>query len=359
MQNGIVSRQRKDKILAGIRVLIDKDSEDPLSLADVARMSGVNRSIVSELMKDKYSGNADKHLERLEVFIRRLEYKTATPSGIYVPTLIGDQIDLVCNMAIRMPCIGIVKTPSGWGKTSALMAKAAEQTEDHCTYIQAGQVIRTPKAILTELAVRLGVSMGPNSHQDKLYRDVKNALVAAYRGGRNPSHLIIIDEATTLSPQTINTLRNLHDEPTCKPAIVLADTVARMDSFLHSRSREAMAGGNEQLRRRAKAQFIKTVADEIERGDVAAVTDAYLKQLGHNRRLNVSSYTYLHELANMPGALGNVTARLQAINVYTKAAGYVPSYTVDQLDYIGSLTGGHQRDEWDSKPIPFREAEAA
>lgn len=140
--------------------------------------------------------------------------------------------------------------------------------------------------------------MSPRSRftSAQLYRDVTDKLAERYQGGRNQSYMIIIDEATTLRASAINMLRNLHDDPACRPAIILADTVSRLDGFLYSRA--GIAGGNEQLRSRAKAQFIRDADARFgwtvdARGrevrdltDIKLVADATLGQLGFDAKLN-------------------------------------------------------------------------
>ena len=356
--DGALSPKERKAILDQLREL---QASENISNARIAKMAGIKASTFSRVVRGEYSGNTDKYLRRVRSMLHRLTNKVDVPETDYVSTSVGEQILVACQMALHPPCIGIVKAPSGGGKTAALAEMARSLTQSHCAYISAGQVCSSTRELLVELAARLGMSPRSRFTSAQLYRDVRDKLAERYQGGRNQSYMIIIDEATTLRASAINMLRNLHDDPACRPAIILADTVSRLDGFLYSRA--GIAGGNEQLRSRAKAQFIRDAdarfgwtvdargRDVRNLTDVKLVADATLGQLGFDGKLNVHAYTFLHELANQPGALRNVTARLQAVWYFAQQAKCRPEFTRPQLDFLGELSGMQTEGQYERPPF--------
>lgn len=328
-----------------------------ISLTKMGQLLGINRAILSRLRHGTYDGHSDKYLRIIERWLIERRDRVEVPASAYVATSIGSRIITVCEIACDLPCVGIVKTPSGWGKTAALAEMARRRGPQQCIYIQAGEACVSKREMLVEIARRIGVTLKARFTTADLYRDVRAVLAGRYQGGRGSSYLIIVDEATTLRPDAINMLRNLHDDTACRPAIVLADTVSRLDGFLYGRG--GIAGGNEQLRSRSKAKYTRAATHQIDPGDVKLVADSCLKGLGFKGRLHASSYRYLTDLANEPGALRNVTARLENLYYFAMRKSLRPDYTAMQLDWIGLLSGDDWKMSHDHNAIPFGKIKVA
>ncbi len=247
-------------------------------------------------------------------------------------------------------------------RRSALLARAytsqspiAARQITTCCYLQAGEACAYKRELLFELAAAIGITIGRRTGAPSLYREIRTVLAQRYAGGEGGSFLIIVDEATTLRPSAINMLRNLHDDPACRTAIVLADTIARMDGFLYGRA--GIAGGNEQLRSRSRAQFIFARDAEISPADVKLAAFAALIGVGHTGRLPVRSHQYLTRLAQRPGALRNVTSRIQAVAWFAAKRNCTAEFTVAQLDWIGQLAGESCELDHDTPPFATESAE--
>ena len=297
----------------------------------LAGMINCSPATLNQIKAGKYAGNTDKWLHALNGWMA--SYKdSAKVDEIFVQTSIASNIISVCDMAVFKPCMGVVCTPSGWGKSAALREVARDYKDKAC-YIQAGEALKNKNMLLAALADRLGV---PRSDA---YWGIAGKLAKFFGGGNAKPFLIIVDEATTLQPTALNLLRNLHDDPACRAAVVLADTADRLNRFLHGHSSRVIEGGNEQLRSRAKAQYIVEADDKISRQDVSAVAHAMMLSFGCDARLDKAALDYLERLANTPGGLRNVTSRLENVHYIASKKRFDATYSVQQIDYVATLSG--------------------
>lgn len=332
-----------------------KASEN-LSNEAIGRVIGYSSSVVSQVLgRGTYGGDVEEVLRQVRSWLDGRDMRSGRPETPFVKTRIAAMISAVCTRARNMPTIGMVVTPSGYGKTAAFGDFAARAGAG-CVYVQAGEMMSTARGLLIELAMKLNVSMSrawPSTEQ--VYREVRGRLAGMYAGGSAASTLIIVDEATTLRPRAINMLRNLHDDPACRPGVVLGDTW-RMDAEMKNPRRRRITGGYEQLTSRAGAVYRVAHGGEISQADSTAVARSVLKGLGFSGRLEPRAAGLLHAIANTPGALRNVVHRLQAVHDVAAATDSVPAYTKLELDYVATLVGAEC--ELDHAGLPFGRAAA-
>ena len=327
-----------------------------ITATSLARIIGCSRSTLSRILHDTYPVEPGaKFVRRLRGWLDGKTDKIDVPPVDYVPTSIGGRIQTICELSVAIPTIGVICTRSGCGKTAALSHYVQQRGSHLSTYIQAGQAHCTKRSIMARVAAALGIPPG-RMILDRLYASVVTRLAGKYAGGRGEPYLLVIDEATTLRPNALGILRDLHDEPSCQTAIVLADTW-RLDAELHSR--HGFAGGYEQLTSRAKARFMMTDEDQIPTADVKAVATGLLAGLGFDKkhRLPAGSLGYLTKLAAQPGGLRNVVTRLQTVHYLCEAKGYEATYSVEQLDFTGQMQGANTEQVY--KEIPFAKTDAA
>jgi DNA transposition AAA+ family ATPase len=353
---GELTDKEREQIL---RELEEVQAAENISTLEMAKILGIERTTLSRVKSGTYTGNVDNYLRIARSWLDGRRERFGIPEAPFAPTKIACKIMAVCQAAIDLPAIGVVRTRSGAGKTSAALEMVRRVGPASGIYLQAGQACRGEQALLVEIARKLGIKLSDYCSISKSYRVVRRELAERYSAGKGGSMLIFIDEATTLRPAAINMLRNLHDDPTCRPAIVLADTLSRMNYFIndddHRRTVNQIVGGNEQLRSRAQAQYIMNDADAISAEDVKLVVDATLEAFGRKRQLPAASYKYLHELANLPGSLRNVTARLENVWYFAQRGGFEADWSVSQLDYLARLSGRSCKMEWKSgTPSPFQ-----
>lgn len=339
--------ERKETLRRAVEVQV----AEHLSNATMARVVLKSSPAVwSQIRSGTYQGSTDKWLRRAEQWLADRQERQATPETEFAETSIARRILAVCERAWSMPTIGRVITPSGCGKTMALREFARRRGET-ALFIQAGEFARGVGGVLGEIARGLGIPVTGKASVDSLGRAVRANLAEHYSGGIRPPFAILVDEATTLTAGALNVLRNLHDDPASRAAIVLADTW-RLDAFL--RSAHGIAGGNEQLRTRGGAVCLVPETEEIARDDVRKVAEMILAGLGHEGGLPRLALDYLTGLANQDGRLRNVYHRLHACHDVALARRWEPSYSVAELDYVGPLVGMKCEQVHDGPPFAAR-----
>jgi len=337
----LTDRQRR-RIVAAVE---QRKAAEGISNAALGRIVNVSRTVIGRVLNGRYTGERDKYLRLLQAWLDGQVGRGDEAETPYVPTSVGERILTVCELAVSAPCIGLVRAASGLGKTAALreVARRSDLAPTGAAYIQAGEACGSKTELLRELADALDVRPARRWTGQTLYRRVRDRLAGAYSEGRGGPFLLLIDEATTLSPRAINLLRNLHDDPACRTAIVLADTIVRLDGFLHARGN--LPGGTEQLSTRSRATFRADSAEQTDaRGrpattDVRAIAEAALRGLGHDRRLPAQTCRYLYQVAQRPGHYRNVVALLQNASYVAARQGWRCEYTMPQLDWVAPLSG--------------------
>jgi len=354
---GKPSPKQADEIFDRVKQI--QVAED-LSNAAVARLVGPGCSATtwSQIKNGKYGGDIRNIAKVLATWLADHESHAEAPAAEYAATSIGRNIAKICERAWQMPCMATVITPSGAGKTTALR-QYVQRRGSRAMYVQAGEVFASRKGLLRMIAMGLGIVTPSGTHGPDLYIQIRRRLADCYCGGKNPPFFLAIDEATTLAPGALNILRNLHDDETCRTAIVLADT-ARLDAELHSR--HGFAGGYEQLRSRMGASWIlKPHAEGARKGevipaaDVKLVAGAILRALGHNGRLQQASFDFLYRIAQTEGTLRRVLHRLHAVHDVAAPSGRA-DYSVAQLDWVAPLVGARRLMQHGGT-VPFGERE--
>ena len=363
MATGQLTAAERQRIVAAVQEVLA--SERGVSMTTLGKIIGASRATVSRVLRGTYTGTADRFLNLLSAWLANRSERADIPQTPYVPTAIGRQIVAACLMAYDKPAIALIKTSTGCGKTAALLEVARRLGENSAVYLSAGEAVSSPRELLIELSRLLGVRHAARATVGGMYRSVRDALAARYQLGKGERVLILVDEATTLRGNAINMLRNLRDDPACSPGLVLADTVSRLDGFLYARGN--IAGGTEQLRRRACVEFCwcyrgdDESGERIDAADVKAVAESTLAALGvsdKRARLDGRALKLLTELANDSRREGfaAVVDRIENLYYYATRAELAPEFTVAQLDYMASMED--RRPAADYSSPPFRRAVA-
>jgi DNA transposition AAA+ family ATPase len=325
---------------------------ESLSNRQVARILDCSPAVWSQIRAGKYAGDTAKHLDRAR---RWLEERAARKEAVVLPyadTSIGRAIVAVCDRAWKLPCIGRVITESGAGKSAAL-SEFARRRGGKVLLLHSGDIITDKRALLADLARRLGVVRRARDTAYDRALAVRDHIARAYQGGKGARLLVLVDEATVLASSALNLLRGFHDDPDCRIGVVLADT-ARLDVYI--RSPYGIVGGNEQLRSRCGAAYTHRKDEEkdewISMDDVRAVAGIILAGMKADpNRLDDEAWKYLHRLAQKDGRLRNVFYRLAAVRDVAKSVGAKPTYSARELDFAATLVG--DRCELEHREPPF------
>jgi len=337
-----------------IREVESIQASEDLSNKVIGHFLGCSSAVWSQIRAGTYPGKTDKYLAAAKQWLKDRGDRTESPETEYVETTISRRILAVCQHAWEMPTIGLIVTPSGCGKTAALLEFARERGKT-AIYISVGEWFNAKFGLLRELARHLGIAPKSSQTIETLGDEVRKNLAALYNGGVGTPMTLIVDEATGLKPNALNLLRNFHDDPACRCPVILADTW-RLDAAL--RSPHGIAGGNEQLRTRGRACYAFRLDEKVPEADVRAVAESVVRGLGHRGGLPRESIRFLagDGVGQADGRLRNVVARLHACYRIADKLGAEPIFDVAQLDYVAELVGSKCELKHESPPFGVRRA---
>lgn len=328
-----------------------------------AAIMGVSRSTWSQIRSGSYPSTEgmDKVLIEASNWLVKRSAQPPVQAVPYAPTSVGRKIMTICTYALNSESMGLIVAPAGCGKTVALKEFVRRQGSG-AVYVEAGEGFSTKRALLVELALKLGLSAAAahtleaaNEMEslsiDQLIRRIRIALAAKYAGGKGLPMVIVIDEATEIKPTALNVLRNLHDDGDCRAVVIIAGTLLLGQDLKHHRGRRPK--GYEQLVRRCRAAYTVPADYQFTKKDVRLVADAVLASVGEERvHLDRYAIDYLHRLAHQQDKrLSNIDNRIRAVRDIARETKTNALYTVAQLDYAASLTD--DAFEYEHHELPF------
>jgi DNA transposition AAA+ family ATPase len=167
--------------------------------------------------REDFGGDVDKMTRALnqfmETLVRRKDAKR--PAG-WVETDVARRMLLVVSKTIELNSIGLIYGDAGRGKTLTL--EAAKEIHRGSVLIRVMQSTRRPKGFAFQLGKALNLRGLNTTHQAEAR--IIEALLGTGRA-------IIVDEAHQLQPETLETLRDIHDE--AGVPIILAGTMKLND----------------------------------------------------------------------------------------------------------------------------------
>lgn len=185
-------------------------AERSYSQAALARLARISNSSLNQIIKGVYATSPTKLLASLESAMRNFDEggQDASPA---VQTSVYTLAHAACAMARRYRNFAVLTGFVGTGKTFAL--KRYQRANPNTWLIEATPTM-TPQSLVRLLA-RTVLGADPKGSMDDKFRAVIDAL-------RNTDSLLIVDEAETLTPHQLHTLRRLRD--LANVGIVLAGT---------------------------------------------------------------------------------------------------------------------------------------
>ncbi|WP_199031714.1 AAA family ATPase [Ralstonia sp. ASV6] len=167
--------------------------------AALARLARISASSLNQILKGSYATNPGKLLASVESAMRHAE-ETKADVVPAVETSVYKLAHAACGMARRYRNFAVFTAYVGTGKTFALKRYVATHPNTHL--IEATPTM-TPQSLVRLLARVVTGYDGKGSIDDK-FRSVVTAL-------KNTDSLLIVDEAETLTPHQLHTLRRLRD----------------------------------------------------------------------------------------------------------------------------------------------------
>jgi DNA transposition AAA+ family ATPase len=184
--------------------------EHSYSQASLARLSRISASSINQILKGNYATSPTKLLTNIASAMHNFD-DGGQDSVAAVETSVYKMAFSACGMARRYRNFAVLSAFVGTGKTFALKRYTRLNPNTHM--IEATPTM-TPQSLVRLLA-RIVLGADPKGSMDDKFRAVVDAL-------KGTDSLLIVDEAETLTPHQLHTLRRLRDLSNI--GIVLAGT---------------------------------------------------------------------------------------------------------------------------------------
>ena len=185
-------------------------AERNYSQAALARLARISSSSLNQIIKGVYATSPTKLLASVDSAMRNFD-EGGQDASAAVETSVYKLAHAACAMARRYRNFAVLTGFVGTGKTFAL--KRYVRANPNTWLIEATPTM-TPQSLVRLLA-RTVLGADPKGSMDDKFRAVVDAL-------RNTDSLLIVDEAETLTPHQLHTLRRLRD--LANIGVVLAGT---------------------------------------------------------------------------------------------------------------------------------------
>jgi DNA transposition AAA+ family ATPase len=228
-------------------------AENSYSQAALARLARVSSGALNQLLHGTYNAAPAKLLTALLSAIKHADEQPGKGMATApVETSVYKLAHMACDMARKYRNFAVLSAFVGTGKTFAVKQYAAARPN---TLIIEANPCMTPQSLIKQLARRVaGVEKG--SIADKF-----DHIVAALK---DTDSLIVIDEAETLTPNQLHTIRRIRD--TANIGVVLVGT-----EYLHGLIKPEH-GQFDQIR--SRAGFWPEPVRGINADDAAALTQS-------------------------------------------------------------------------------------
>jgi DNA transposition AAA+ family ATPase len=184
------------KVISYIQLWIEQRKYTQAALARLARTSS---STLNQILKGNYLTSPSKILMAVESAIRRVDETDSQNIGI-VETSVFKLAQAACTQARSYRNFAVLSAYVGLGKTFAIKHYANKNPN---TYLIEATPLMTVNSLVKLLARTVLGCEVKGSLEDK-FQAIIDAL-------RNTDSLIIIDEAETLTPKQLHTIRRLRD----------------------------------------------------------------------------------------------------------------------------------------------------
>lgn len=215
-----------DNQRSAIRWLHSYASEHDLSIGDIAEKIRYSPAIVSLIFRGQYQAKLDAVIQEIEAF-KNLEEQRSTGRKLqFVNTALATQIFNLCHAAREFQRIAYIFSDSQVGKSEALIEYTRQNNHGNTIYI----AVPTRGTLIHFIAklgkiLRIPAKRGP---------DLRQRIIEAF----DDRMLLVVDEchrcapeggATPASLQTIEFIREIHDERKC--GVVLCGTNVFRDAI--------------------------------------------------------------------------------------------------------------------------------
>jgi hypothetical protein len=202
-----------EEIKSALRALIESKE---LSLRDISRFTGYSQSVASQVLNDKYEGDAEKMNDSMARF-----YRNWVASNLIVETSVVKQIHATMLLAWKRKLICQITGHFGCGKSKSSARFVA--LNDFACYVELTSTT-TPQSLLHRIAEALNCENQMNGSQD-------DKLSAIIRNLSRNNRQLVIDEADNLKPRTLAILKDIwggENEGRCSIVLIGTDRLKKL-----------------------------------------------------------------------------------------------------------------------------------
>jgi len=220
--------------------------------ASLARLSRVNASTLNQILKGSYPTSPSKILVTVESATHRAEEANAQDIGI-IETSVFNLVQVACSQARNYRNFAVISAYVGTGKTFAL--KHYVKNNPNSYLIEA-----TPTMNVNSFVKKLSQTVLGNTGKGSLEDRLQAVIDSLY----NTDSIVALDEAETMTPKVLHTVRRLRD--IAGIGIVLSGTEHLRGIIQPER------GQFDQIR--SRCGFFPATIQEITKEDTAALVQA-------------------------------------------------------------------------------------
>lgn len=290
MINNVVQLSRVDVNDVRQRVRAEM-TEHRLSQSTVCRETGLDKSLLSQWLNDKYPGDNEAAAKTLAHWLEARQTRAQTLSTLpaapaWIDTPSSRQILSALSYAQMAGDLSVIYGGAGVGKTStALQYQRTAPSVWIATMTPSTAGVGT---CLERLAITVGLKVGGHTRPDRMEAELIERL-------RNTQGLLIVDEAQHLSVKALDNVRSIQDAAGVGLVFMGNEVVYTQ-----------LTGGN---RTNGFAQLFSRIGKRVrlgrpQAGDVDALLNAWGIQGKAERKI-------LAEIAGKPGALRGTTKVLR------------------------------------------------
>lgn len=240
-----------DDDIAKIKAIFEWIEARNYTQAALGRLARIKSSTLNQILNGVYASSPSKMLVAVESAMRHADEATGHAIAP-VETSVFRLVHLACDTARDYRNFAVLSGFVGVGKTFAIERYAATHPN---TYIVEADPTMTQQS-LVKLLARMVVGEGKGSIADKM-----EMIVASLK---NTDSLLIIDEAETLTPSQLHTIRRIRDKAKIGIALIGTEHLAGIIKPLH--------GQFDQIR--SRVGFWPETVSCITREDAAALVQS-------------------------------------------------------------------------------------
>jgi len=190
-----------------------------ITVDEVAHKIGdPKKTTIDDLRKGKYTTNSDTHIRKLNNWIEQHDRQANSQidARFVATTRVAESILDAAKLAFNHQRIAVLCGPTGIGKTRC--AEAVQERFVGSKYLRVAFGCHTPKGLLCALGSALDCRFSAAAYNNAIYTTQFERIVGKLK---ESSRMLIFDEAHKLTDDSLEVLRDIHDQ-TRVPMLLVA-----------------------------------------------------------------------------------------------------------------------------------------